>query len=215
MNWRSRIKNTLLVCAVGYLLIAAGFSADVWAFGKKKPPDLVAIQPAPPAVGRKVIGIVPVQEVKIQLPDGNWKDFGEAYEVIVRSDLERTKKYITTRPHEKAGAMSALSVESRAVWTGTNVPAATVRISVDALTFVTGSRGDRMFYGFDERFRTPFNDGNGKNPNEFPLKSLSFEPNWFDRQFDAKGTAPMDSLSGLDLGQGFDLNVLFAWLSVK
>ena len=31
--------------------------------------------------------------------------------------------------------------------------------AVEGLSFETGGRGDRTFYGFDDRFRTPFNDG--------------------------------------------------------
>ena len=72
-----------------------------------------------------------------------------------------------------------------------------------------------MFYGFDERFRTPFNDGTGKRSNEFPLRQLIHpNPAGFG-QLCQKGMAPLDSRSGLDLGDGFQMDALAAWLNVK
>jgi hypothetical protein len=44
---------------------------------------------------------------------------------------------------------------------------------------------------------------------------VAFEPNWFDRTFDARGLAPFDSRSGLDLGDGVSINALYAWLAIK
>ena len=89
-------------------------------------------------------------------------------------------------------------------------------LDVQALNFRTGSRGDQAFYGFDEKFNTPFNDGRSGYQNEFPLRTSFFnEPSWFGRTFESKGVAPFDSRSGLDLGDGFALDFLVAWLKLK
>lgn len=100
-------------------------------------------------------------------------------------------------------------------WDGSSVvPAATFSFTVDALALRTGGHGDRMFYGFDERFRTPFNDGSSTASNEFPLNLIQFQQ-WFDRTFQDHGTSPFDSQSGLDLGQGFNLNAVIAQVGAQ
>ena len=71
-----------------------------------------------------------------------------------------------------------------------------------------------MFYGFDERVRNPFNDGLGTEPNEFPLTLVQFQ-SWWDRTFQDRGSSPFDSQSGLDLGQGFNLNAVIAQVGVQ
>jgi len=113
----------------------------------------------------------------------------------------RARSFVTTDPY---------------VWPGTYIPAATVRIHVDALSMRAGGRGNRTLYGFDERSRNPFNDGSASVANEFPLRTtLSSEPGWFGSSFASRGDWLTGSLAGLDLGDGFDLNLLFVWFSVK
>ena len=51
--------------------------------------------------------------------------------------------------------------------------------------------------------------------NEFPLKTLSFDPNWFDQTFEEKGSGLSNSHTGLEIGEGMSINALFAWLAIK
>lgn len=199
------------------LALAACLAAawDAGAAGKKKP--------APPALdGKRVIALAPVENVRIQMPDEAWHDFGEDFQAALSTRLTKSGKYIVADPPPPVGIGSGVAgLRARATappdfqWPGGFVPAAGLTVTVEALSFTTGSRGERMMYGFDERLRTPYNDGHETAAEEFPLRTVSFEPNWFDRAFDARGTAPFDSRAGLDLGDGLRVDILFAWLAVK
>lgn len=167
--------------------------------------------------GKKVIALTSIKNIQIELPDQSMHNFGEDYQASLITQLTQSGRYIVTDA-KTIDLLPEIKVESLTrdyVWPASVTPSATLRIEVEALSFQTGLRGDQMFYGFDERFRTPFNDGSGQVLNEFPLKSVSIEPSWFGDTFDGKGDVPFDSHSGLDLGDGFDIDALFAWLSVK
>ncbi|MBC7690912.1 MAG: S8 family serine peptidase [Methylotenera sp.] len=210
----SFIKNSLSACGALTFLICA---SPGHAFGKK--PAKVPPAPANSFVGKKVIRLKTVQNVQIEMPDQSRYDFGQDFQERMITRLTESDHYIVSP--DRPGTTSEDRIQSLSEnlgspgWSGSFVPAASLRISVDALSFSTGSGGERMFYGFNERMKTPFNDGSGKIPEEFPLRTIAFEPNWFDRTFDAKGKDPFDSRSGLDLGDGFRLEALFAWLDVK
>ena len=186
--------------------------------GKKRARE-VAPTPAPSTVldGKRVVAIEPVQNVRIEMPDQSGHDFGLDFEARLKTRLINTGRFVVGDPISASNRLKSRDETGVPgyIWTGTYVPAATVSVSVRELSFVTGSRGERMFYGFNERFRTPFNNGTNSLPNEFPLRAISFEPNWMDRTFDKRGVSPFDSLAGLDLGDGFNINALFAWLTVK
>ena len=158
--------------------------------------------------GKRVVVLEPVTNVSIQMPDESFHDFGSDFQERMRSRLTDGNHFIVVDP-------DIHTVRGDPGWTGTVVPAATIRVKVRALSFSTGSRGERMFYGFDERVMTPFNDGSTTFPEEFPLRTLAFEPNWFDRTFDEQGYGPFGSRSGLDLSDGFDIHVFIASLGVK
>jgi len=187
--------------------------------GRKQPVPQPAL--GAPLDGKRVIALGDVEQVRIQMPDESDHDFGEDLRASLITKFTESGRFIVSD-----GSIKPLGTESAALsgrgdsdddfhWNGTFVPAATVRIHVDAMSFETGFRGNRMFCGFNERFRTPYNDGHGTRPNEFPLRSISFESGWFDRSFDRKGDDTFGSQAGLDLGEGLSLNVLFAWLKVK
>jgi hypothetical protein len=191
----------------------------------KKP---VAADPSRPLTGKRVVYLDPVANARIEMPDRGFHDFGADFALRLETELYESGRYIPKVPAvvpAPTGALSERSMLSLHVppdyaWPGSAVPAARLRISVEAMTFQAGSRGERMYYGFDERFRTPFNDGSGRVRNEFPLKDgssaeASGGASWFDKHFDRRGHAPFDSRSGLDIGDGFRLDALFAWLSVK
>ena len=197
------------------LALSPGFA---YANGKKRAQEVApAPSPSPVLDGKRVVAIESVQNVRIEMPDQSGHDFGLDFEARLKTRLINTGRFVVGDP---ISALNSLKSRDETgvpgyIWTGTYVPAATVTVSVRELSFVTGSRGERMFYGFNERFRTPFNNGTNSLPNEFPLRSVSFEPNWMDRTFDKRGVSPFDSLAGLDLGDGFNINALFAWLDVK
>lgn len=188
-----------VVLAGGLLL----FSAVGEAAGKK-PVGRSQSQAQPQA--KKVIELDPIAEVSIEMPDQSLHDFGADFQAKLESDFTQSGKYIVQE------AQTALTPQIREqandiVWSGSATASAEISIAVTALSFLSGRRGDRMFYGFDERMKTPFTQ------NEFPLRLSG--TNWFDHTFDIQGNAPFDSASGLDLGEGLDINFLFAWLTLK
>jgi hypothetical protein len=205
--------RALAALAATFALLLQAQSA--WAMAKK---------PAVPAqaalTGKRTVALTPVRNVRIEMPDEDLHDFGDDFEKVLERKLYESGRYILASSPVHVGSSTSALMDARLPppaygWPGSVAPSATVGIKVEAMSFQTGSRGERMFYGFNERFRTPFNDGYDARLNEFPLRMVSFEPNWFDRTFETRGGFPFDSHAGLDLGDGFNINALFAWLSVK
>lgn len=203
------------LAAVLCLLVLIGASS-AYAFGGKSHSKDEEGE-APPRAGKIVIALDPVSNVRIEMPDQQTHDFGKDLEASLVTRFTDSGKFVVVDPigPKTMARIQSLGDQPDYQWSGTYSPAATIRIGVDALSFESGSRGEHTFYGFDDRMKTPFNDGTLQQKNEFPLKIITFDPNWFDRTFDIQGTAPFDSASGLDLGDGFSINVLFAWLTMK
>jgi len=188
--------------------------------GKKRksaPPAAVV-----PTSGKRVLAIAPVERVRIEMPDNTIRDFGDDFLARLRTRFTQANEFVVVDPEPEFAIQSGFRSHKAAPdgfeWESSPVPAATVRIDVDAMSFVTGARGGRMFYGFDDRMRNSFNDGSGNKLNEFPINTAEtgqHQPSWFDGNFTPYGSKPFDSLSGLDLGDGFGLDILFAWLRVK
>jgi hypothetical protein len=168
-----------------------------------------------------VVKLDPIQNVRIQLPDQSFHDFGDDLRSMLVTVLTNGGDFIVAEDAPTVEAKALVMAQPSSApppgysWPGTFVPSGTVHIAVDALTFATGSRGERMLYGFDERFRNKYNDGISGIANEFPLRDVTFMPSWFDDFFDDKGTVPWDARSGLDLGDGFSIDVSMASLAVK
>jgi hypothetical protein len=193
-----------------------------------------SILSGPNFLGKKVIRLEPVTQVQIEMPDQSLHDFGQDFQASLTTQLIHSGKYLLQDDSQESGQNLGLQavahnqlfshstggstdgVPDPYVWDGSSTPVADVKISVDALSFSTGEGGDRMFYGFDEHLRNAFNDGSSGVLNEFPLRALMpGVTNWFDQTFDPRGVVPWDSQSGLDLGDGFALDALMAWLNVK
>ncbi len=158
--------------------------------------------------GKKVVALAPIQRVEIEMPDQSIHNFGEDFQARLTTELLQTKRYIVadTPPRSRS------SLESpNFFWQSSVAPSVIVNIRVDALSFQTGSRGEKAFYGFEENFRTSFNNGFETISNEFPLRPSSEEVSWFGHTFDRKGNIPFDSQSGLDLGDGFFFDVAGAY----
>ena len=193
-------------------ILGPQIGAEALAAGKKKPETPLSLAQN----GKRVIALENVRDVRIELPNHEVKDFGQGFQAKLTSRLTESGRYIVADPEaEHAAAIAESERGPEYHWSGKFVPAAKIRVVVDAMNFVTGGRGGRMFYGFDERMRTVFNDGFGTEKNEFPMRSVLFEPNWMDRTFDEKGGELFGSRAGLDLGDGFNIDFLFAFLKLK
>jgi hypothetical protein len=221
-----KFYRPLISFAVFASILALSFSTAE-AMGKKS-----ASVTATSTQVKKVVKFNDMTDVSIDLPPTGLNgsafvpqsyDFGPNLLGALRIKMEDTSKYLVQVP--TAESPHALSPEvivnappstDDYSWDGSALaPAATFTVKVDALVFRSGGRGGSMFYGFDERLRTPFNDGSGTLHDEFPLTLVEFEPNHFDATFNDRGSAPFDTQSGLDLGEGFQFDYLVAWLSAK
>lgn len=179
--------------------------------------------PKPPSNGKRVFALDHVDEVEIQMPDGGFYHFGEDYRERLKTLLVQSGKFILhedVRPRVETSrqAQSSRPEDPDYYWIGSTYPAARVRVKVQSMNFSTGWKGERIFSGFDERNRSPYNNGFNKVANEFPLKPNDesvANPHWFDGHFGVKGRSPRDSRAGLDIGDGFNINFLFVWLAVK
>ena len=195
------------------ILICIFFAQSAFAFGRKKPKPTPPIEA--PIDGRRVIEFKAVENVTIELPDGTFHDFGENFKSKLSTRMYDNGRFLVAGapPVEIQKINKIQSSVPDFVWSGSFTRAAQIQIKVSEMSFVTGSRGERVFYGFDSRLKNEFN--NGIHKNEFPLKDLELNPNWFDQTFEVLGTHPFDSVSGLDLGDGLKIDLLFAWLAVK
>ncbi len=194
----------------------AALSTTTFAGGKKRPePD--------PIDGKIVVEFKPFNEMRIEMPDQKFFDFGRDFHSRVKTSLIESGKYIIfeSAPQDFIPESDFTTTGEHVrgipefVWPGSTVPAASIQISVDALGFWMGFRGNRRFYGFTERTQTPFNDGYGSHPNEFPLRTELTETNWFDHTFMVKGITPFQSNTGLDIGDGFKVNAYLAGATIK
>lgn len=192
------------------------------AAGKHSRPIQAPSTPVDPGIGKKIVAFEPFKDVQVLMPDNVLHDFGEDFNASLLTQLMQSGKYVVVDAFEKKPLSNEMIVQPTRdkqtreyVWNGSNMPSATVRVSVEALTFETGGRGDRMFYGFDQRLKTPFNFGLDTPINEFPMRRGFDETSWFGLAFEKKGIEPLDSRSGLDLGDGFNFDILFAYLNLK
>lgn len=196
---------------IPWLTILSLLPTIAFAAGKKPP-----VIPPTPGPGKMVLGLAPVRNVRIEMPDHTPHDFGADFQARLTTMLHNTGKYIVMDVQENTPMHgSQLSDIPQYQWSGSVTPSAIIRVDVEAMNFRTGSRGERMFYGFDERFKTPFNDGNVTHPNEFPLRWFSKDASWFGDTFQTQGDFAINSHTGLDLGDGFGFDILFAFLRVK
>jgi hypothetical protein len=203
----------------GAILLQSAICLSAYGAGKAKAPAASA------TVVKKVLSISDIPNVQIDVPisDTNgpgFYDFGPELQAALINALETKYNFAQTPRSNVAALATTVAPPSStdgpiAPWTGPLVPAATLSFHVTALVFRSGGGGDSMFYGFDEHFRTIYNDGSGKLINEFPLSPIDFQQGQFDAAFNDRGTAPFDSQGGLDLGEGFQLDALVAWVGAK
>ncbi|MCM0604626.1 MAG: hypothetical protein KA715_00895 [Xanthomonadaceae bacterium] len=171
-------------------------------FGAGKKP---VASPPIPLRGKKIIEITEPQSVEIELPDYQIKDFGQDYYLRLVSGLIKTDQFVVLNQI----AEKQTGDTDEFVWNGPVIPSAQMQVGLKAMSFVTGSRGSRMFYGFDEK-----NEKLGIK-NDFPVKLNTQAYQYFYESFAPRGDTETGSLSGLDLGEGISLDVIFAFLKVK
>lgn len=221
-----KLERKVTISKTICLVLVFGFAQEAYASSMASGTASLAASsaPSPTPVAKRVLELGQVEHVKISLPDETTHDFGPDFRARLTTFLTNSGKYVVMEPestHKAQQQSSGLQGSETYQWEGGAVPAAKVSISVDALSFQTGSGGGRMFYGFNERMRSHFNDGTGSNTNEFPVQATSLDNQepvqsaWFGNFFNKKGSFPTDSQSGLDLGDGFKINLLYAWLTVK
>ncbi|MGK5087552.1 S8 family serine peptidase [Bdellovibrionota bacterium FG-2] len=224
MTLITRSKYFLFFCA-------AVFSIQAW--GAAKHPTPVSPNDAAFADGKRVVSIDPITTLALEMPDGSRLDFGGRLRRALEVRLTQSGHFVVFNPDRSTPegasgvapgvARFGLEAAPRAEgskgkedqWVGSAVPAVTLRVVPQALSFQTGFKGERMFYGFNEHFKSQFNDGSGIYRNEFPFRSDPVNPGWFGTSFEKKGIAPFDSRAGLDLGDGFGIDVMFAFLNIK
>ena len=189
------------------------FCESSFAMGKKRRKVVT-----PDFNDKRIIELLPINGVKIELPDRETREFGEDFRSRLQTYLQNTGKYVikdvTARPYK--ASVNCIGVDDDCRWESFDLfPAGQIKIHVEALTFRTGSKGTRMVYGFDERTRNEFNDGSSQFSNEFPLRGPIFDATWFGPIFNRIGSGQKHSQAGLEMGAGFELDALFAYLKVK
>src|SRR5690606_14851518 len=99
---------------------------------------------------KRVVRLAPVRNVRIELPDGKFHDFGENFVNRMETELHASGRYIVETPQvgipDFGVSSTARESPPNPEWIGSMVPAATLIFEVETLSFQTGSRGDRMFY---------------------------------------------------------------------
>ncbi|CAM6053612.1 unnamed protein product [Sphagnum tenellum] len=145
-------------------------------------------------IGKKVIALAPIQNISILMPDQSIHNFGEDFQASLITQLVGSNKYTVVDDPSTDITLERQRVQSNSTtgsllppdysWSGSVMPSVSIKVSVVALSFQTGSRGDQMFYGFDERMTTPFNDGLSDPKNEFPLKTNASNPNCSESQYE-------------------------------
>ena len=193
------------------------------------PPLLSANELSETPQGKLIIEVQPPHNLMIELPDGQLYDFGLGfyYRLITRlQNNEKGRRFLVSFPGESTDLPSNRNPSfpspsdpaSPAVgpWPSSFVPAARISFDATALSFITGSRGERMFYGFDERLPAFFDsDLSQGSLNEFPLRTKFQSMNWFGKTFDVKGGSLINSQTGLDIGDGVEINAIMARLAFR
>ena len=175
----------------------------------------------PESRGKTLVSLEYPAVLEVPLPDGGFHELShdlsdrlngaltQSGEVIVLEDSARSAPSRDFRTRQ-AGS-------SGMEWSSFPVPALSIRVGVREISFVTGARGDRTLYGWDERMHDPFlahpEAGIMPGTNEFAARADSLSA--FDGHFSPNDSNPVwGSYSGLDLSEGLSLNALLAYMRV-
>lgn len=201
-----------------FLLAALALPTNAGAAGKKR------TKPEPPQLPMKrAIELFAIQDRYIELPDPKAPvlTYGSnIYERLI-GDLMRTRDFavLVGEDSPRLGlASSSLALSKPGVEPDPCIinpqPIATsqIQIRINELSFQTGSRGERMFYGFARGQENTYNAGiDERNRNEFPFRAQPESINWFENVFNDHGGL----FSGLELGHEINFDILFAGAKLK
>ncbi|MBI3543630.1 MAG: S8 family serine peptidase [Deltaproteobacteria bacterium] len=200
-------------------MMAAAFAQNAAAAGKKRPAP-----PAPKPMKRALrLDAIPNRFIELPDPQQSVEYYGSnIYERLI-GVVEKSGDYAVLVGDDNPRSGVASSALSAAPLDGAVPPdpcivdpqpiaSSSVSIHVDELSFTTGSRGERTFYGFRRGAENPYNAGvDEKNRNEFPLRAPPEQPTWFDSEFADTGGL----LTGLELGHELNFDVLFVGAKLK
>lgn len=193
-----------------------------WAAGKKRP------EPPQNQALKRGIQLNPIMDRFIELPDPDEpvRYYGRNIYERLTKDLVQTHQYaVLVGPSPEvldsnglALAMNALDAPDAAIPPDPciiDTPAlasSEISIRVNELSFQTGSRGERTYYGFRPGFENAYNAGVDENKrNEFPFRKDSSDPTWFENAFADTG----DLHTGLELGHEFNFDLLLVGAKIK
>ena len=194
--WRVRFSPQGLGWA-GVASLSLGLISvdDAVAAGKKVQSELALKD------GKKVIEIAKPPLAEMEMPDQSLYSFGPEFQASLVNQLVQTGRYVVLdespltvsgeagRPRllDRRKASSGVNAQDQAVilrkhyvWRGTTTPAVRLRVEVLALSMRAGIRGEQVFYGFDQSFKTPFQF---EVKNEFPSQEPGQSPTWFGKSF--------------------------------
>ncbi len=167
--------------------------------------------------GKPAIEVLPIERTTITLPDGTTRELGEDFRMRLEDRAQASNLFVVTSPVSPFSERSLLDADRTThalgdefggpVWSSSVPPATTVEIELKAFSFQVGSRATRTFYGFNEKIPARFAG------NSFPLYKDAIRAS-FGPRFDVVGKPPLDSQSGLDIGSGFSLSLIFTKLAV-
>lgn len=196
-----------------FAALALVFALPARAAGKKRP------EPEAPKPMKRAIVLDSIADRYIELPDpaAPVAKYGRNIETELAVSLQKTRDYAVLLGDELGVTSSALSIiesppDPCIINFGSKLPSSRISIAVNELSFVTGSRAERMLYGFTREFQNPYNAGVSEaSRNEFPLRTITAEPGWFENAFADTGGLT----TGMELGHEVNFDLLFLGAKLK
>ncbi|MGE4232935.1 MAG: S8 family serine peptidase [Bacteriovoracia bacterium] len=177
---------------------------------------------------KRALGIDPIGDRYIELPDPRDSEryYGNNLYLRLIRELWCTKRFAVLVQRPGRSTPSGVDRKDNALQTDqcetpddiSNVPPDPVRLfsqpiassfltmTMNELSFTTGSRADRLMYGFIRGFENPYNDGKeSRNRNEYVVRLFDPTLSWFAPEFeDFNG----DLHTGKELGHEITVNAV-------
>lgn len=197
--------------AIALTGIALFFLADANAAGKKR-------KSGPSLPFMRVVRLDPIADRFIEPVDATqpMRVYGSNVHAELVTSLKATGNFIVLLGRDSldrnALALTGDADPDPCSIKSAPMPSTHITARVDEISFVTGSRGGRLFYGFKRGQENPFNSGYDPDlRNEFPLRSTPGEPSWFGKTFNDQGGLH----TGLDLGNEINFDLLLIGATIK
>lgn len=180
-------------------------------------------EPKPVARVKRVVRLTAMSDKFFELDDGARYGMGENLYNRVVSRLQQNGNFVVlvNEPwgpkalNRAAPETPEFDPSDRLHFDWAPVAAADFSAEVGELSFTHGSRGVKRYAGFNDSFRTPFNDGSFESRNEFPARNLDFVTGWFGTTFEALGGALDSTILGVDAGEEGEFNLVIAKLNYR